>query len=670
MTEKTNRRAFMAAGAAAIAAAAARNTWAGDLPAISGPPPIEIYAGSPLVDRVALSPNGQRIAIITQKGDDKKLLYYDIANPAPRTIAIGPDKVRDLFWGDNEHVILVDSQTRALAGFAGYRHEFFQARSINVETAQIATLFNNMGGFYNVVLGAVQRIKTPDGYRVTASNYRLQTDDGTTSVPDGKFYLYSFSLDKASSHMICDASEDATSFLVGPDGTPVAYVEHIPLHNEWRLYINTTPNDKNEHFQLAYSVQDPVDLPSLQGIGRDGQSVVVYFNKGNNQGEFREISANGTLSPALDPDAKLDREPLFHPVTQRLAGFRYADDWPRDDYFDPMLKKLAEALPQIVDPGDRVRIVDFAEDPRKMIVYIENTHNAGNYVFVDFTTGGGATIATNYHALPPEWISEKQPIDYKAADGLDIHAYLTLPPDVALNGRPAKNLPLVVLPHGGPWSRDFVDFDWQPQVLASRGYVVLQPNFRGSSGYGRAFEDAGNGEFGRKMQTDLSDGVRELVKQGLVDPKRVAILGASYGGYAALAGATLDPGVYNCAVSIAGLSDPGAFISYLLESTNNMDTPGIVHWRQVLGDRSGWDDIAPARQASKASCPILLIHGTDDTVVPITQSRKMESALKQAGKPVEFVTYTGQDHWETVGSSRIEMMKAALAFIEKHNPPA
>jgi dipeptidyl aminopeptidase/acylaminoacyl peptidase len=295
-------------------------------------------------------------------------------------------------------------------------------------------------------------------------------------------------------------------------------------------------------------------------------------------------------------------------------------------------------------------------------------HNAGNYVYIDFTTGAGSLIATNYAGLAKEWISEKQPIDYKAADGLDIHAYLTLPPDAALNGRPAKNLPLVVLPHGGPWARDVLGFDWQPQVLASRGYAVLQPNFRGSRGNGRALEEAGNGEFGRKMQTDLSDGVRHLVQQGLIDPKRVAILGASYGGYAALAGATLDPGVYSCAVSIAGLCDPDAFISYLLESTNNIDTPAIVRWRQILGDKSGWDDITPVKQAARASCPILLIHGTDDTVVPISQSRKMESALKQAGKPVEFVTYTGQDHWETVGSARIEMMKAALAFLDKHNP--
>lgn len=665
MTSKTSRRAFLAASAAAFGVGAAR---AESAPAASTAPAIEIYAGTPLVDHIAMSPDGQRIAIVSQKGDDKILLHYEIANPQPKSISIGAAKVRDLFWGDNAYVILIDSQTTALTGFAGYKHEFRLARSIAVDTAQVLTFFSNMEGFSNVVMGEPQRVRTPEGYRVTAANYRLHTDDGTVSVYDGKLYLYSFSMDKTPPHRISEASQEATDFIVTAEGAPLAYVEHIPLHNEWRLYINATPTEKDQHFQFAYGVKNPVSLPTAEGVGRDGRSVVVYFDTGDYQGEFREISADGKVSDPLDPQATLDRDPLFHPVTRRLAGFRYFDDWQRDEYFEPLLKKLAESLPQVVDPGDRVRIVDFAEDPRKMIVYVENAHNAGAYVYLDFTTGGGATIATNYAALPQEWITQKQPIDYKAADGLGIHAYLTLPPEIALNGRPAKSLPLIVLPHGGPWARDYVDFDWQPQVLASRGYAVLQPNYRGSSGNGRAFMDAGNGEFGRKMQTDLSDGVRYLVAQGLVDPKRVAILGASYGGYAALAGATLDPGVYNCAVSIAGLSDVGAFVNYLLESTNNMDTPAIVAWRQVLGDKSGWDAISPASQAAKASCPILLMHGTDDTVVPIHQSQRMESALKAAEKPVEFVTYKGQDHWETIGSARIEMMKTALAFLQKYNP--
>jgi len=667
MTPKTSRRAFLATGAAAFAAGA-RLAEAQTAPAASGPPAVEIYAGSPLVDQIALSPDGQRIAIVTQKGDEKILLHYEIANPQPKSLSIGGAKVRDLFWGDNAHVILVDSQTTALTGFAGYRHEFTLARCIAVDTGEATTFFSNMEGFSNVVLGGLHRVKTPDGYRVTAANYRLHTDDGTVSVYDGKFYLYSFSMDKTPPHRICEASQEATAFAVTGDGTPLAYVEHIPLHNEWRLYINATPTGKDQHFQFAYGVKDPVSLPDMVGVGRDGLSVVVYFDKGDYEGQFREISADGKISDPLDPQATLDRDALFHPVTRRLAGFRYYDDWQRDEYFEPLLKKLVESLPQVVDPGDRVRIADFAEDPRKMIVYVENAHNAGAYVYLDFTTGGGSPVASNYAALPPAWITQKQPIDYKAADGLPIHAYLTLPPDAALNGRPAKNLPLIVLPHGGPWVRDHVDFDWQTQVLASRGYAVLQPNYRGSGGAGIAFMDAGNGEMGRKMQTDLSDGVRYLVAQGLADPKRVAILGASYGGYAALAGATLDPGVYRCAVSIAGPSDVGAIISYLLESTNNMDTPAVVAWRRVLGDRSGWDAISPAKQAAKAYCPILLIHGTDDTVVPISQSQRMESALKAAGKPVEFVTYKGQDHWETIGSARIDMMKAALAFLQKYNP--
>lgn len=669
---KLNRRALLGATGACFASAnlapyMARADEAAKPPAIALPP-IEAYAGAPTIDRISISPNGERIAIITQTGDHKMLMHYDIANPQPKITKLGTDKVRDLFWGDNAHVIVVDSVTAALSGFAGYRHEFRLAHSINVDTGQVASLFDNMGGFYNVVLGDLQRIKTPDGYRVTASNYRLHTDDGQTSVYDGKLYLYSFGLDKASPRMICEASEDSVGFVVGPDGTPIAYIDYIPLHNEWKVFVNATPNDKAQHFRLAYSMKDPVDIPSVEGIGRDGQSVLLFFNKGDYIGEYREVSVDGTISDPLDPQAKLDRDPLFHPVTRRLAGFKYYDDWQRDDYFDPLLKKLAEALPQVLNPGDRARIVDLAEDPRKMIVYVENAQNAGNYVFIDFTSGGGSIVATNYHNLPTEWITQKQPIDYKAADGLDIHAYLTLPPDMALNGRPAKNLPLIVLPHGGPWARDFVDFDWQTQVLASRGYAVLQPNFRGSGGNGRAFMDAGNGEMGRKMQTDLSDGVRYLVKQGRVDARRVAILGASYGGYAALAGATIDTGVYNCAVSIAGVSDPNAFVDYLLESTNNIDTPAVVHWRQVLGDKSGWNDIAPVRQAGKATCPVLLIHGTDDTVVPISQSQHMQSALQAAGKTVNLITYNGQDHWETVGSARIDMMTSALDFLNKHNP--
>jgi dipeptidyl aminopeptidase/acylaminoacyl peptidase len=256
-------------------------------------------------------------------------------------------------------------------------------------------------------------------------------------------------------------------------------------------------------------------------------------------------------------------------------------------------------------------------------------------------------------------------VRFKAADGLELTGYLTLP-----RGRDPKKLPLVVFPHGGPAARDEPGFDWWAQAMASRGYAVLQVNFRGSDGYGWKFLSAGFGEWGRKMQTDLSDGVRYLAGQGTIDPKRVCIVGASYGGYAALAGAALDTGVYRCAVSYGGISDMRRFNSWV--GTND----GFASQRyflRFLGAESIKDpsllQVSPASHIDKVTIPVLLIHGKDDTVVPLEQSRIMADALKAAGKPVEFVTLDSTDHWLTNGDTRLAMLKATVAFLEKNNPP-
>jgi dipeptidyl aminopeptidase/acylaminoacyl peptidase len=260
------------------------------------------------------------------------------------------------------------------------------------------------------------------------------------------------------------------------------------------------------------------------------------------------------------------------------------------------------------------------------------------------------------------------PIKSPPADGLDITGYLTVP-----GGKAAKNLPLVVLPHGGPEGRDTLGFDWWSQALASRGYAVLQPNFRGSEGFGWKFVQAGFGQWGKAMQTDLSDGVRILAKQGTIDPKRVCIVGASYGGYAALAGATMDPGVYRCAASVAGPADLKRMLvdsNSRFESSNNST---LRYWLRFMG-ADGLKDpdlaaISPAKMADKVEIPLLLIHGKDDTVVPYVQSTIMASAMKKAGKPVELVTLTGEDHWLSRGATRLQMLTSVVDFLEKNNPP-
>jgi dipeptidyl aminopeptidase/acylaminoacyl peptidase len=227
------------------------------------------------------------------------------------------------------------------------------------------------------------------------------------------------------------------------------------------------------------------------------------------------------------------------------------------------------------------------------------------------------------------------------------------------------------MPHGGPQDRDYPRFDWLAQAFASRGYAVFQPNFRGSGGYGRAFRDAGFGQWGRKMQTDVSDGLADLVRQGIVDPKRACIVGASYGGYVALAGVTLQHGLYRCAVADAPVSDLTMMVN-LAEDASGATNSEARYWHSYMGVKEAGDPIlktlSPARHAADADAPILLIHGKQDTTVPPEQSAVMRKALNIAGKPVEFVELAGEDHYLSRAATRIQMLEAAVAFVQKYNP--
>jgi dipeptidyl aminopeptidase/acylaminoacyl peptidase len=333
--------------------------------------------------------------------------------------------------------------------------------------------------------------------------------------------------------------------------------------------------------------------------------------------------------------------------------------------------------PELARAWDKVRrpfknrhlsLQSWTRDFGKLVVRVEGEEDAGTYYLVDLKTNKADLLADAWPDVPPEAIATVRTLTYKAADGLAIPAYLTTPA-----GRDTRKLPLIVLPHGGPEARDEPGFDWWAQALASRGYAVLQPQFRGSDGFGRKFVEAGYGQWGRKMQTDLSDGVRHLASQGVIDPKRVCIMGASYGGYAALAGATLDPGVYRCAVSVNGVSDLPMMLAAEARVAGGSDRANIRYWSRFMGasfrQRGELDAVSPARQAAKADGPILLIHGKDDTVVPYQQSAEMHRALERAGKPVQLVTLPAEDHWLSRGTTRLQMLKSAVAFLETHNPP-
>ncbi|ESQ80565.1 hypothetical protein AEYBE204_04665 [Asticcacaulis sp. YBE204] len=614
-------------------------------------PALDAFCRKPAVHDVSLSPDGKRIALITWVRDRFVLLTQVTTGGDVRTFDLGTGKVRSVIWGDERNVVVQVSTTIGLEAFAGSRQEHTQAHCINIETGKIRTLFDDMGGHYNIVEGDINRIKQDGKYYITASNYQM--------LGDFPLLLYRFDFDTIKGKLIDTANSDTHGWVVTPSGVLVARSEYVRLRKEWRLLMR---NEKG-FWRPVFTQKEAIDYPSLIGLGRDENSAIIYLDSGDNAGEYLEVKSDGTLSEPLDKGG-YNRAPRFHPTTRLFAGFARWDDWVSYEYSDPQLKRIAEVCQKAM-PGYNVSIYEFAaEDPRKVIIYGESPDDPGTYYYIDFGSKDYVAVGENYPDLPPEWITQKKPISYKATDGLTIHGYLTLPPH-----RDAKNLPLIVLPHGGPHARDTSSFDWEVQLYASRGYAVLQPNFRGSTGYGDDFVEAGYGQWGRKMQTDLSDGVRHLVAQGLVDPKRVAIVGASYGGYAALAGVTLDPGVYNCAVSVAGISDIKSMLDFDTSQSGSSTSPMMLSLKRSVGDRKTLDQISPIKFVDKVTVPVLLIHGKDDIVVDIGQSRKMERALKSAGKDMTFIELKGEDHWSSVEARRLEMSTAIVAFIEKHNPP-
>lgn len=250
-------------------------------------------------------------------------------------------------------------------------------------------------------------------------------------------------------------------------------------------------------------------------------------------------------------------------------------------------------------------------------------------------------------------------VRYKARDGLGIEAVLSLP-----KGKEGKNLPLIVMPHGGPWAYDSLDYDYWAQFLAALGYAVIQPNFRGSTGYGSAFTRKGEGQLGLAMQDDVTDAVRWAVAEGIADPARVCIVGASYGGYAAMWGVAKDPDLYRCAISIAGVAslrrevnDFGAFL-YGAKFT--------ADWKRMAPDFAA---VSPINAIAKIKAPLLLIHGKKDVTVDFGQSESMFNRMRSAGKTVEFVPLPLADHYFTRGADRVTLLSSIEIFLRKYNPP-
>ncbi len=613
-------------------------------------PGIDDYVRSPAIEDCALSLDGRNVAFVTKKDGLYYVVVTGLADQKTTGFRLDKKKVRGVFWGDDTHICVLTSVTaEAPLGFAAKHGEYALIHSFDIQTGEEYVLFGDTAGLTVAFAGNAQRIRMNGGYRLAVSN------DPRISGRS----LRAFDLQNRTSVEIDAGSVDTLNWILTPDGTPVARALFHDASDTWNLEFKT-PNG----WKKAFSQKQALDIPSLIGLGRSPQTVIIGLAAGDKAGSYFEIGADGVLSAPMQGKGH-NSAPLFHPVTGLFCGFAEMDDDVTYAYDDPAMQKLSD-LCKAALPDQRVTISEFGEaDPRQVLMLGASLDDPGTYYVTDFGKGSFVKVGALYPNLPTSWVAPRTAIVYKAADGLDIHAYLTLPP--AALASTGKALPLIVLPHGGPEARDTLDFDWESQLYASRGYAVLQPNFRGSTGYGEAFIAAGYGQWGRKMQSDLSDGITYLAGKGIVDPARVAIVGASYGGYAALAGATFDKGVYRCAVAIAGVSNLRDMVHR--GEDNGFDSMASLYWQRFMGDPRTMDAVSPAQHAADCDIPVLMIHGKDDTVVPIDQSRKMRDALKSAHKDVTLIEQVGEDHWESAEDKRLSMYQAIVPFLETHNPP-
>jgi dipeptidyl aminopeptidase/acylaminoacyl peptidase len=270
-------------------------------------------------------------------------------------------------------------------------------------------------------------------------------------------------------------------------------------------------------------------------------------------------------------------------------------------------------------------------------------------------------VVDPYPDIDPEQLAPVKPVRYQARDGLSLRGYLTLP-----RGRESKGLPLIVMPHGGPFARDDWEYDPFVQFFANRGYAVLQPEFRGSTGFGKDFVSKGYGEIGKKMQDDLDDGVDWLAKSGQIDPKRVCIVGLSYGGYAAMWGAVRNPDRYRCAVSWAGPSDLPAMMRYDRKQFNA--TRYFREFRKKFPSDDELNAVSPINFAARLKVPLLIGHGEEDDSVPPKQTHKMVAALRKVGANVIPVFYKESEHSFASSKDLEDWLTRLEAFLAKYNP--
>lgn len=609
--------------------------------------------------QLKLSPDGRHYAVSVPLDNRTVLAIVDRASrKTTGTFGLGNEvHVNDFWWANDRSVLItinekngrldrpqptgelyvVDVDGKNAQQLVGYRTQGPGLGNLmnNKQSESVAASFvGRLRGEDNQVLVAISplvlsgvpytrldRMDVRNGRRATVAS---------APVRRGMFYV-----DNAS----------RARFAVGADSDNVSKLYYRGSDGgDWKL-INDEASSGHVEIPLGFSADDAVAYLDVQQAS--GPDAIVAWNPAT--GERKEVLRDA----AVDPLAI-----LYHDGDTVPVGAALMNDGVRNAFFDPAGKdaRLYAALEKVAG-GQAVRVVSRAQDGAILLLSTYSATNPGDFYLFERATGKLELLASRRQWIDPARAAEVTAFTLKARDGMDLHGYLTRPRGGG------KRLPMVVVPHGGPYHEfDRWSFDGEAQLLAQAGYAVLQVNFRGSGNYGRAFLQAGAQQWGGTMQDDVTDATRWAVQQGIADPARICIYGASYGAYAALMGAAKEPSLYRCAAGYVGVYDlPIMFTRGDVPQVGG----GETYLKEWIGDPKQLAGVSPVNLADRIKVPVFLAAGGEDQRAPILHSKRMEAALRRAGVPVETLYYDTEGHGFYTEPHQREYYTRLLAFLAR-----
>ncbi|MEP1741884.1 MAG: S9 family peptidase [Kangiellaceae bacterium] len=613
--------------------------------------PVKDFFKNPEFSGLQLSPNGKYLAVLSPIKDRRNIVIMEVdglKNPRALTSLTKQD-IAGFFWANNDKLVFtLDSDG----------NEAFSLFVVNRDgKPKIKTLVAAMSGRSASVVHVLP--DDPDHILVQYNGRRIRAAD-----------LYKLPLDsrwnskrKKNSKMKIVAKNpgDVQGWIVDHDGDVRGAYSVNGLKGKFHYKSKGEEDFKVlQEFNVLDEGMNPLSFDwdnetmfVSSNVGRDKSAIYKFNPEKNEMGELvfahDEVDVNGLMMSRKQ---------------KKLLGISYFDDYPQRVYFDKdaeaQMKKLSDAF-----PGKRVSISSQSEDEMLQILIVGNDRDPGNYYLYDKKSGQVSFLLSVTNSINPEDMSPMKPIRFKSRDGLTMRGYLTVPKHTD-----GKMLPLIVNPHGGPFGvRDFWGYNPEHQFFASRGYATVQVNYRGSGGYGRNFEQAGyGGKWGAEMQNDITDTVNYLVKEGIVDPNKVCIYGASYGGYATMAGLTFTPDLYKCGINYVGVTDVGL----LFESMPKYWEPLKEVMKVQIGDpedKELMNRMSPLAHVDKIKAPLMIVHGAQDPRVVKQHANDLRDALEDRDISLsddEWIMKTNEGHGFRKEENRIELYQKMEKFLAKH----